>query len=268
LFCAVLAEAVEMAADHGAFFVDGGLGGDDAGGEVAPDVAEEPGADECAAADHDAGAAGVFDHVAGVFGGSDVAVADDGDALDAGDDLGDAVEAGLTGEFHGGGAAVDGDEADADIFEAAREVGGDDGGVIPAEAEFAGEGRAEEAGFDLFDHAEGLVGVAEEFGAAVFLGDFVDGAAHVDVDDVGAAVFGPHGGFAEAVDVAAVELHAEGGIFGAGGGEFEGAFVFAEDAFGAEEVGGGHADAAAGTGDEAEGEVAVAGDGCEEEVGG
>lgn len=267
-FIAEVDEVVKMLADVADFLLDGRFRRDGAGGEVRPDIAEDPGVTEGTAADHEAGAAGDVQHALGVFGGADIAIADDGDFVDGSDDLSDAVEAGLAGEAHLRGAAMNGDEGDAGLFETFGEVRGDDGGVIPTEAELAGERGAEEAAFDFVDHAEGVVGVAEEFGASVLFGDFVDGAAHIDVDDVGAFVLSPHGGFAEFVDIAAIELHAERGIFGAGGGKFHGAFVFAEDAVGGEQVRAGETDAAAGAGDEAEGDIAVAGDGGEEEVGG
>ena len=59
----------------------------------------------------------------------------------------------------------------------------------------------------LLDHAQRASGSHSSLRAAVLLGDLVDRAAHVDVDDVRPAVLGPAGGFAEPVDVAAVELH-------------------------------------------------------------
>src|SRR5687768_1224609 len=115
-----------MGAHEIAFFFKREGRGDLAGGEVGPDVAEDPGSAECAAADHDAGAFCLFEHALGVLWSADVAVADDGDSLDGGDDGGDAVEAGLAGEAHLGGSAVNGDQLDADLLEAGSEIGGDD----------------------------------------------------------------------------------------------------------------------------------------------
>lgn len=62
---------------------------------------------------------------------------------------------------------------------------------------------------DLFGHACRSIGVAEEHRSAVGLGDLIDGATHVDVDDFRAVRFGPGCRFEEPVHVVAVNLHAE-----------------------------------------------------------
>ena len=113
----------------------------------------------------------------------------------------------------------------------------------------------------------GSVGDAEEFGAAIFLGDLVHGAAHVDVDDGRAVVAGPACAVGHDVRIAAVELHADGFVEGVGLGEVEGGGGAAEEALGGEEIGAGEAEAAVLAADGAEGEIAVPGDGREEEVG-
>ena len=125
-----------------------------------------------------------------------------------------------------------------------------------------------QAGFDFLDHAEGVVRVTKELAAAVAFGDFIDGAAHIDVDDVGAPVFGPHGRFAKAVNIAAVKLHGEGGIFRTCGGEFHGAFIFAKDALRAEQIRAGQAHAAEAAGDQPKREIAIAGDGGQKQIAG
>ena len=123
-----------------------------------------------------------------------------------------------------------------------------------------------EGGFDFLDHFEGAVGVAEECAAAVALGDFVDGATHVDVDDVRAAILGPAGGFAQAIGAGAIQLHRQRAVFRAGDGQIHRVLIFAENAFGAEQIGAGQADIAARSGDESEGDIAVTGDGREQEI--
>ena len=79
-----------------------------------------------------------------------------------------------------------------------RQGGGDELVVVPAQADFGGD-RDVDGVDDGAGEGDGVVGFAEELGAAVFFGDFVDRAAHVDVDDGGAVVLGPAGGVGEDV---------------------------------------------------------------------
>ena len=63
---------------------------------------------------------------------------------------------------------MDGDLRDADLLESAGEVGADEAGVVPAEADFGGCWDAAFGGFidradDLLGDADGVFGVAEEF---------------------------------------------------------------------------------------------------------
>ncbi len=220
-----------------------------AGGQAVGDVAKKPRLAKGAAGDHDAVAAGDGDHVGGVVGGGDVAVADDGNVgvvlFDRLNHCGDAFEANRGFEFHGGGAAVHGDHAGARVAEAWWQGVGDDGVVVPAQADFGGDRHV-----DCVDHGlgegDGVVGVAKQLGAAMFFGDFIDGAAHVDVDDGGAVRLGPSGGLGENDGVAAVELHAHRQIVRAGGGSPHGFVRFFEQAVGAEQFGKGQAQCAVG----------------------
>ena len=76
---------------------------------------------------------------------------------------------------------------------------------------------------------------------------------------------GPAGALGHDVGVAAVELHSDGLVEVVGLGEVEAGCCAAEEALGGEEVGAGEADAAPLAADGAEGKVAVAGDGGQEE---
>jgi hypothetical protein len=130
---------------------------------------------------------------------------------------------------------------------------------------FLGDGALFEFFGDSGCEGYGSFDVGEEGAAAVFLCDFVDGAAHVDVDDGGTVLDGPAGTLGHDVGVAAVELHADGLVEVVGLGEVEAGCGAAEEALRGEEVGAGETDAAPLAADGAEGKVAVAGDGGQEE---
>jgi len=127
------------------------------------------------------GVAALFDN----FCRGEVAVSYNGDF----DGLGgfvDDVPVGFSSVGLGAGATVDGDGGDADAFEKLADVGGVDGVGVPADADFGGDGNLVADGFDNFGSGFGEEGaVFEERRAAVFGDDFVDGAAEVDVDEVG-----------------------------------------------------------------------------------
>ncbi len=140
--------------------------------------------------------------------------------------------------------------------------------VVPAQAQLGGKRRTAEDACNAFDHPQRAVGIAQEFTSAVALGDFVDGASHVDIDNHRAMVLGPAGGVAELFDIAAVKLHRQRLIRRAGGGQFHGSLVFAQNTFGAEQVGAAEAERPAGANDEPKRHVAITGDRRKEKVGG
>jgi hypothetical protein len=65
---------------------------------------------------------------------------------------------------------------------------GNDGILIPTEAQLDGEGHATQGFYDALDHPDGVIRVTQEFTAAVEPGDLINRAAHVDIDDVRAVM--------------------------------------------------------------------------------
>ena len=119
--------------------IDGG-GGDVPGGQVAPGVAEDPRALDSALARSSRRRSRVYSIIRRASCGVRMSpLPIDGDRLDRRDDLGDAVEPGLAGEPHLGGAAVDGDQRHAGVFQPAGQRGRDDAGVVPPEPQLGGE---------------------------------------------------------------------------------------------------------------------------------
>ncbi len=207
--------------------------------EVVTGFLEDPGIGHGGAADHDAANAGLGATDFDVGSGGDVAIADDRDGDGVGD-LADDVPVGEAGVALGAGSAVDGDGGHAAVLKAGGDFEGVDLGGVPADADFGGDGDASGAdgvgdtAGDAFE--EGAV--AEEGGATVFGDDFVDGAAEVDVDEVGLfAVDDFAGGFAHAFAIGAEELDADGALGLIKLGVVAGAFVGLEDAFGGDEFG-------------------------------
>ena len=140
----------------------------------------------------------------GVLRRLDVAVTDHRDLLNRGHHFGDAVEPGMAAEHHLRRAAVNRHQRHADLFQPFGEVGRDNARIVPAQPQLAGERHVPQDGLDLLYHPQRLVRIAQQLAAAVALGDLVDRAAHVDVDDVCPAVLRPAGGLAEPIDIAAV----------------------------------------------------------------
>ena len=83
---------------------------------------------------------------------------------------------------------------------------------------------------------------------------------------MGPAILGPHRRLAKLVDIAAIKLHAQRRIRFAGLRKFHGAFVFPQNAFRAEEIRASHANAAARARDETKAQIAVPGDGGEQQI--
>ena len=124
-----------------------------------------------------------------------------GIVLHRGDDFGDAVEPRLAAEAHLRRPAVDRHRADAQLFEPWCQVRRDDARVVPAEAQLARQRHVAQRRLDPLDHLQRRVRIAQQLAAAVALGDLVDRAAHVDVDDVRPAILRPARRFAQPVDV-------------------------------------------------------------------
>jgi hypothetical protein len=120
---------------------------------------------------------------------------------------------------------------------------------------------------DFLNHPQRVIGIAQELAAAIAFGDFVDRAAHVDVDDMRPAILGPPRGFAQQIDVAAIKLHAQRAIFGAGHGQLHRPAILAQNALRAEKIGARQPHAAAGSGDQAKRQIAVPGDWGEQQIG-
>ncbi len=265
-FAEDLDHQVQVAAHDAHALVEGGFGQEFAGLQVVERVLEDPGVVEGAAADADAGAAGLVEHHFRGLGSGDIAVADDGDGFEGLHDGADAGQADRAGESLRAGAAMDEDGGDAGVFERARQVRGGDVVVVPAEAHLGRNG-------DLhcldhaFDEAGGLGEFGHHGGAAADAADLADGATHVDV----------HGGDAERFEVdrrvahffghGAEQLDGQRSVGGGGFDELEGLGLLLEEGAGVDEVGGGEAEAAQFADGEAEREVGVAGQRREEEVG-
>ena len=160
---------------------------------------------------------------------------------------------------------MDGEAFDAGVFEAAGVIGSIDRVFVPAGADFGGDGEGGDGADDGGGDGSEENSVAEEGGAAVFADDFVDGAAEVEVDEVGLFPVDDGGGTAgQLVGVATEELHAEGVFLGGEVDILLGAFVAVQDALGGDELGGEDV-GAAGFADAAEDGVGHAGHGGEKE---
>jgi hypothetical protein len=146
---------------------------------------------------------------------------------------------------------------DAGIFQSRGQDGRDDARVVPPQPHLGRQRRMSQDADDLLNHSQRVVRVAQKLAAAVSLGDFIDGAAHVDVDDMRAAVLGPAGGLAQPVGVAAVELHAQRAILRAGGGQLHRAEIFTQNTLGTEQISAGQPHPAARARNQAKRQIAI-----------
>lgn len=264
---------MEVHADDFDALAEGEFGGELPVLEEVGGIADEPGGLECFACDHHAVAVSGVDHALGVEGGADVAVADAGDFVVAGfvdgvDDFGDPIVIDEAFEALVGGSAVDGDALNADVDELFDEVFGGAFVFVIAEACFGGDGDLIANRIDeCFCKFDGVFGGAEHHRAGEGFGDFINGAAHVDIEGGGTVVDGPFGSFGHEMGVLPVELHAEGAVFVVGGHEPFCLFVLLENPVGTEEVGECDTCPAEASDGEPEGEVAMPGDGGEHHVG-
>ena len=228
-------------------------------------AAENPRIVERASTDAHAGAARLRDHVTRGLGRGDVAVADDGDAADGCDDGADTGEVDGAGEALRAGAAVHKDCGDAGVFEDAREVGGGEVVVVPAEPHLGGDGD-----FHGVDHPAheggGLVELGHHRGAAADLRHLFHGAAHVDVDGLRAEFLAQDGGVAHLLGHTAEQLDGHRPVCGRRRDEFEGGGVAFEERAGVDEVGGGPTETAELAHGDAHGQVGVTGERGQKEV--
>jgi len=210
--------------------------GDEAGFEVLVDFPENPGRGHGAAAEHDSGDAGLLAAALDGGGAGEVAIADDGDVYSL-DHLADDIPIGFAAVALGLGAAMDGDGPDSGVLKEAGGGNGVDGGAVPADANFCrdreGRGGADDGAGDALEQGA----IAQEGGAAVLADDFIDGAAEIEVEEVGLLPLDGHaGGLGEVIGVAAEELDAEGTLGFMEVEVLEGACVAAEDALGRNEL--------------------------------
>ncbi len=104
---------------------------------------------------------------------------------------------------------MDGDHPHADALGALGERGGVAAGVVPAEPGLQRDGNV--AGFnDRLQNAGRGVEIAHQRAARERAGDAAGGAAHVDVDELGALRRQQPGGLGHRGGIAADELHGEG----------------------------------------------------------
>jgi len=155
---------------------------------------------------------------------------------------------------------------DADFLEGLGEVGRGPVLVVPAEPHFGGDGNS-----DGFDHgADELLGAAEfghHGGTATDPADLADGTSHVDVDGDGAEILADPGGVPHLGRDGAEQLDGEGAVERVGFDQFEGLGIALEEGAGIDEIGGAKTDATEFADDDAKGEVGVAGEGRQEEIG-
>lgn len=257
--------AVRVFEGDGDAVVEGGVGGFGLAGEGGGDFGECPGVTDGGAADHDAIAAGFAEHALSIGGGFDVAVTDEGNG-DGFAHLLDEIPIGLALEALLGEAGVEGEHLGAGVLEATGEIGGGEEAVIPAGADFDGDGDADGLD-DGADDALGGVGVFEEGGTGTSAADLGHPTAHIDVDDVSTVVFADPGGVGHFVGFAAEDLDSEGAFVGVDDEFFVRLFGLVVERHGADEFGEHEAGAGDALGDEAHGEGADIFHGGQEEGG-
>lgn len=203
----------DLAAQHGEAFLHGDGRELLARVEQVANLAEDPRAAEGGAAHHDGVDAVALKALAGHGGRGDVAVADDGD-VDARVvlDLADEGPVGFAGVHLAAGAPVDGQGGDTAVLQLFGQGGDALVLAVPAEAGLDGDGQLD--GFDdLTRDVEHEGDVLEQSGAGSLAGYALDGAAEVEVDDVGAGLFDDAGGLDHGGYVASVDLDGYGALF-------------------------------------------------------
>jgi hypothetical protein len=199
-------------------------------------VAEDPRIAERAAADHDAGTAGVVTHAHDVLRRADVAVADDRD-IECLDDARDLVPVGPAGKHLGtrprmqrerAGARVLHPQGDADRI--ARVLAPPASGLDRHGQMRGPDDRAD----DAIDEPE----VAQASGPAVPLHDFLHRTTEVDIDELGSVVLGDQGSrLGHRSRIGAVDLDGDGPLALLEFGPLEGVADAAADRLAGQELG-------------------------------
>ena len=169
------------------------------------DVADQPGAALCGAANHHRIGAGRAQHVSRIVCRSAIAIGDDRNAHGGGDG-GDRrpISAALVKLLTG--AAMHGEQRDAFSLGATRQFGRVTAGVIPAQTHFHGDGNRN-GGARRRNQPHRLIEIAHQRRASESAGDAFAGAAHVDVDPIGAGLLGAARGGGDAFHITRRNLH-------------------------------------------------------------
>ena len=262
----VTLQQLDVPRDAVELLVDARLRGHGAGAQEFERPSEEPRRAQRSAPDHDAPAAAGAHEGGHVLRFGDIAVADDGNGTHRVHHLADPFPVGGTAEELDRPAAMDRDGGDAGRFQVARQLRRHEMLRIPAQAHLGGDryapvGMPAHGFHDALGQLHRAAGVAQEERAAVLLGHLVHRASHVDVDELRAVVDGPARRLRQRVVPVAVELHAAGLVEPVGGRQLHALGRAAQDGGAVQEVGAGKPHAALLTAEDAEGQVAVAGDG-------
>ena len=173
--------------------------------EIARELAGKPRPALRAAPDHDGVGAGSEQRDVGIVEWLNVAIDDDRDR----DRLLDGAHrrpVGMAVVELAAGTAVHGDKRDARLFGAARQIGRVERGVVPAKPHFQRH-RNLDRRHDCLDQGERMVEIAHQRRTGLAVGDVFGRAAHVDVDDLGAARLGDARAFGHPLRLAARDLH-------------------------------------------------------------
>ena len=163
--------------------------GHDAVLEVMLNVAKDPRVAECGAADHQAGAVGLFADTDHIVRAADVTIADDGDRELCGD-FGDEWPVGVAAVALHFGATVNGECLCAFALDDVADFAGDDGIVVPASADFSGHGGAGDCAHHGADNFADFGGIAQHRGAGIHTDHAICGTTEIDVDKVGLQAIG------------------------------------------------------------------------------
>ncbi len=251
---------------HGDAFFEAGFGRQFACGKKVGDVPENPRVIERAATDADRGAAGAIEHHLRGLWRRDVAVANHGRAFQRLHDGADAGEVHRAAETLLSGASVDRDGGDAGIFEGASEVGRGEVFIVPAEPHFGGDGDFHGADHQA-DESRGFGVIGHHGGAATVLANFADRTTHVDVHGTHTERFEQRGGIAHLFGHGTKQLDGERTVCWPGLDELERFAILLQERAGVDEIGGAEADPADFANDETEGQVGVAGERRQEQIG-
>ena len=151
------------------------------------DLAEQPGAALRGAPDHERVGPGGVEHLTGFFRRDDVAVGDHRNVR-GGLDGGNRVVFGMTGIAAGACAAMHGERPDARLLGDGEDRQGVAVGLVPAGADLQRDRRFGDGVDHGFKNAADQRLVLEQGRPGHHVADLLGGAAHVDVDDLGAAV--------------------------------------------------------------------------------